>query len=99
MAVTAKVDCRVFCHINSLGDKISNTAAQIQPNSFWFWEKLRFMIATVKVLISGAKKFYFQEPGLSTLTSTYLDTVPVFTCTILFKTLKLSVSNVLVVRV
>ena len=29
-----KVDCRVFCHIkfNFLGDKISNTAAPIQPN-------------------------------------------------------------------
>ena len=40
VAVTAKVDCRVFCHINSLGDKISNTAAPIQPNPFWFWEKL-----------------------------------------------------------
>ena len=39
VAVTAKVDCRVFCHINSLGDKISNTAAPIQPNPFWFWEK------------------------------------------------------------
>ena len=39
MAVIAKVDCRVFCHINSLGDKISNTAAPIQPNPFWFWEK------------------------------------------------------------
>ena len=39
VAVLAKVDCRVFCHINSLGDKISNTAASIQPNPFWFWEK------------------------------------------------------------
>ena len=39
VAVIAKVDCRVFCHINSLGDKISNTAAPIQPNPFWFWEK------------------------------------------------------------
>ena len=28
-----------FCHINSLEDKISNTAATIQPNPFWFWEK------------------------------------------------------------
>ena len=27
-----------FCHINSLEDKISNTAATIQPNPFWFWE-------------------------------------------------------------
>ena len=35
----AKFDCRVFCHINSLEDKISNTAATIQPNPFWFWEK------------------------------------------------------------
>ena len=39
VAVIAKVDCRVFCHINSLGDKIGNTAAPIQPNPFWFWEK------------------------------------------------------------
>ena len=39
VAVIAKVNCRVFCHINSLGDKISNTAATIQPNPFWFWEK------------------------------------------------------------
>ena len=39
VAVIAKVDCRVFCHINCLGDKISNTAAPIQPNPFWFWEK------------------------------------------------------------
>ena len=46
VAVIAKVDCRVFCHINSLGDKISNTAAPIQPNPFWFWEKYHcfFMI-------------------------------------------------------
>ena len=36
----AKDDCRDFCYINSLGDKISNTAALIQPNPFWFWEKL-----------------------------------------------------------
>ena len=39
VAVIGKVDCRVFCHINCLGDKISNTAAPIQPNPFWFWEK------------------------------------------------------------
>ena len=39
VAVIAKVDCRVFCHINSLGDELSNTAALIQPNPFWFWEK------------------------------------------------------------
>ena len=26
--------------MNSLEDKISNTAATIQPNPFWFWEKL-----------------------------------------------------------
>ena len=31
-----KFDCRVFWHINSLGDKISNTAAIIQPNPFGF---------------------------------------------------------------
>ena len=39
VAVIAKDDCRVFSYINSLGDKISNTAALIQPNPFWFWEK------------------------------------------------------------
>ena len=39
VAVIAKFDCRVFCHINSLENKISNTAATIQPNPFWFWEK------------------------------------------------------------
>ena len=44
VAVIAKVDCRVFCHINSLGDKISNTAAPIQPNPFWFWEKYIYII-------------------------------------------------------
>ena len=40
VAVIGKVDCRVFCHINCLGDKISNTAAPIQPNPFWFWENV-----------------------------------------------------------
>ena len=39
VAVIGKFDCRIFCHINSLEDKISNTAATIQPNPFWFWEK------------------------------------------------------------
>ena len=38
VAVIGNIDCRVFCHIKSLGDKISNTAAPIQPNPFWFWE-------------------------------------------------------------
>ena len=40
VAVIAKVDCRVFCHINSLGDKISNTAAPIQPNPFGFGKNI-----------------------------------------------------------
>ena len=40
VAVIGKFDCRVFCHISSLGDKISNTAASIQPNPFWFWENI-----------------------------------------------------------
>ena len=44
VAVIGKVDCRVFCHINCLGDKISNTAAPIQPNPFWFWENYLFII-------------------------------------------------------
>ena len=39
VAVIAKIDCHVFCHIKSLEEKISNTAASIQPNPFWFWEK------------------------------------------------------------
>ena len=30
VAAIAKVDCRVFCHINSLGDKLSNTAAPME---------------------------------------------------------------------
>ena len=50
VAVIAKVDCRVFCHINSLGDKISNTAAPIQPNPFWFWEKYSNMVNPAKKL-------------------------------------------------
>ena len=49
VAVIAKVDCRVFCHINSLRDKISNTAAQIQPNPFWFWEKYIYIFIFVPV--------------------------------------------------
>ena len=40
VAVIAKFDCRVFCHIISLGDKISNTAATIQPNPFGFGKNL-----------------------------------------------------------
>ena len=44
MAVIAKFDCRVFCHINSLEDKISNTAATIQPNPFWFWENIIYIL-------------------------------------------------------
>ena len=53
MAVIAKFDCRVFCHINSLEDKISNTAATIQPNPFWFWEKYHcfFMFFSRKLLV------------------------------------------------
>ena len=51
VAVIGKVDCRVFCHINCLGDKISNTAASIQPNPFWFWENL--YIYTVTKAIAG----------------------------------------------
>ena len=50
----AKVDCRVFCHINSLGDKIS-TAAPIQPNPFWFWEKSGRWQAPAAVLPEGPK--------------------------------------------
>ena len=38
MAVIAKFDSRVFCHINSLEDKISNTAATIQLNLFGLGE-------------------------------------------------------------
>ena len=62
VAVIAKVDCRVFCHINCLGDKISNTAAQIQPNPFWFWEK--------SIYISETKaKLVLREPSCGLLGS------------------------------
>ena len=58
MAVIAKVDCRVFCHMNSLGDKISNTAAPIQPNPFWFWEKCHcfFIHVFCELLVSQSVK-------------------------------------------
>ena len=52
VAVLAKVDCRVFCHINSLGDKISNAAASIQPNPFWFWEKYIYIYMYVCMYVS-----------------------------------------------
>ena len=51
VAVIAKVDCRVFCHINCLGDKISNTAAPIQPNPFWFWEKYHCFLCVFRELL------------------------------------------------
>ena len=50
VAVIGKVDCRVFCHINCLGDKISNTAASIQPNPFWFWEKFCYMFPLIGLI-------------------------------------------------
>ena len=40
VAVIAKFYCRVSCHINSLGDKISNTAATKQPNLFGFGKNI-----------------------------------------------------------
>ena len=40
-----KFYCRVFCHIISLGDKISNTAATIQPNPFGFGKNFTVYIA------------------------------------------------------
>ena len=49
VAVIAKFDCRFFCHINSLEDKISNTAATIQPNPFWFWEKYHYFFIFIPV--------------------------------------------------
>ena len=39
-----------FCHINSLEDKISNTAATIQPNPFWFWEMFIYQFTIVRYL-------------------------------------------------
>ena len=45
-----KFDCRVFCHINSLEDKISNTAATIQPNPFWFWENISYHFLNLKIV-------------------------------------------------
>ena len=59
VAVIGKVDCRVFCHINCLGDKISNTAAQIQPNPFWFWEiDIYIFPKTKKDLVVLARQCY-----------------------------------------
>ena len=46
VAVIAKVDCRVFCHIDSLGDGVGGAAAPIQPNPFWFWEKYMYIFFT-----------------------------------------------------
>ena len=56
VAVTAKVDCRVFCHINSLGDKISNTAAQTQPNPFWFWDVVIYRHRNLANKVAGVNK-------------------------------------------
>ena len=62
VAVIAKVDCRVFCHINCLGDKISNTAAPIQPNPFWFWEKSNYIYVSslflTPLFVLETKDFY-----------------------------------------
>ena len=44
VAVIAKFDCRVFCHINSLENKISNTAATIQPNPFLVLGKISLFV-------------------------------------------------------
>ena len=43
-----KFYCRVFCHIISLGDKISNTAATMQPNPFGFG-KNEFILIFISV--------------------------------------------------
>ena len=52
VAVIAKFDCRVFCHISSLGDKISNTAATIQPNLFVLGKiSLFFHVFSRKLLV------------------------------------------------
>ena len=57
-----KFDCRVFCHISSLGDKISNTAATIQPNLFGFG-KIAYMIKDVGIFSTAFKfsKRYFTK--------------------------------------
>ena len=60
VAVIAKIDCRVFCHINCLGDKISNTAAQIQPNPFWFWEKFLY-IPLISLCLSRISKLRISD--------------------------------------
>ena len=60
----AKVDCRVFCHINFLENKISNTDASIQPNPFWFWEKYRYIgltEGTFKKRFTGHKSTFSNE--------------------------------------
>ena len=57
VAVIGKVDCHVFCHINPLEDKMSNTAASIQPNPFWFWEKYHcFFMCFPPLLVSKSAK-------------------------------------------
>ena len=47
-----KFYCRVFCHINSLGDKISNTGATKQPNLFGFGKNYHQHIMVSRVLLS-----------------------------------------------
>ena len=43
-----------FFYINSLGDKISNTAAPIQRNPFWFWENLIIYVPVILLHLDNA---------------------------------------------
>ena len=58
MAVIGKFYCRVFCHINPLGDKISNTAATKQPNLFGFGKNITvFSWFSCELLVIQLSKF------------------------------------------
>ena len=52
----AKFDCRVFCHINSLVDKISNTAAT--------YNQILLVLGKLYNSIIGVATFFFLEPGV-----------------------------------
>ena len=66
MAVIAKDDCCVFCYINSLGDKISNTSALIQPNPFLVLGKISLFfhvfpqIASILVCEGPKEQVYYR---------------------------------------
>ena len=51
VAVIAKVDCRVVRHINSLGDKISNTAALYNQILFGFGKNITVFSCVFRKLL------------------------------------------------